>query len=685
MLPRSSSRRLRRLIGAGCAGSLALLAQPGTAEAGAAVRPASAGAATEVPAARVARRHLVLHRAPVTTTTTTSTTTSSTLPATTTTVAPTTTTPAATTTTATGVLDDHDHPARRLGARLDDEHGPEPRPTRPGDGDQAEERRHGAGGLGAGGLAAGRPDHDDRRLGRVGHDHHPGGHRGGQRLLPDQSNGGVHNFGGAHFYGSKPSDRHLGTTVVGGAATPTASGYWLVTAQGNVYNYGHALDFGTPVHPATAAPSSGSRPRPTARGYWLVAANGAVFNYGDAAFCGSAVHSKAEREPWSGSSRRVDGDGYWLVTSRGERLQLRRRQVLRLRAHLLAASSAWAPPPTAAATGSSRANGCGPHYGDAGFFGSAVHRGPLTGDLLHRHPRRSRLLARHRQRQHLQLRRRAVLRLARPRPPKKPLTVVAVVETSSVPQLPTTRRSPTTSSATTSSNFQCTKTGSTTAKASLPPSAGLTVIEAAGWLDCADNSCLAAEAAWATGPRAPAAHAYDLYLFVNSPGTNSAAAALEATGPGGHLRLAPRPPTSRGAWPTTTATTGPPTALTYATSARATRSVWWLDVENDDLAPSDLLELRRRPVLVVLKRPQRRDDPGGDRRPPKGGVDRRDLLDERPVPADRRGLRPEGTAGADLDRRGRRGPTRPTPRTASPGPPAWRRGARGPPATPGPR
>ena len=66
-------------------------------------------------------------------------------------------------------------------------------------------------------------------------------------------------------------------------STIDGKGYWILTANGNVYNYGDAASLGGPtssaggLNPATAIFSTA-----TGGGYWVALANGAVFNFGDA-------------------------------------------------------------------------------------------------------------------------------------------------------------------------------------------------------------------------------------------------------------------------------------------------------------------------------------------------------------------------------------------------------------------
>ena len=78
--------------------------------------------------------------------------------------------------------------------------------------------------------------------------------------------------------------------VVGVAATPDGGGYWLVAADGGVFNYGDAPFKGSAGALHLAAPVVGIAPDLRGPGYWLVAADGGVFNYGAATFIGSAAH-----------------------------------------------------------------------------------------------------------------------------------------------------------------------------------------------------------------------------------------------------------------------------------------------------------------------------------------------------------------------------------------------------------
>src|SRR5581483_3210131 len=77
--------------------------------------------------------------------------------------------------------------------------------------------------------------------------------------------------------------------------TPTARGYWLATAAGDVFSFGDAPFFGSmglendrSRPPRTLSqPVVGMQATPSGRGYWLVASDGGIFAFGNARFLGS--------------------------------------------------------------------------------------------------------------------------------------------------------------------------------------------------------------------------------------------------------------------------------------------------------------------------------------------------------------------------------------------------------------
>ena len=102
------------------------------------------------------------------------------------------------------------------------------------------------------------------------------------------ANGQVYGQGAAGSYGGFPVTTTTGP-VVGIAGVPSAKGYWVVTAAGNVSKHGTDIGFygdppGLGKHisniVAMAATSDG-------KGYYLVGSDGGIFTFGDARFHGS--------------------------------------------------------------------------------------------------------------------------------------------------------------------------------------------------------------------------------------------------------------------------------------------------------------------------------------------------------------------------------------------------------------
>jgi hypothetical protein len=73
------------------------------------------------------------------------------------------------------------------------------------------------------------------------------------------------------------------------AATPSGKGYWLVGADGGIFNFGDAGFLGSAGSLRLNRPVASIAGTLTGKGYWLVAADGGVFNFGDARFFGSAA------------------------------------------------------------------------------------------------------------------------------------------------------------------------------------------------------------------------------------------------------------------------------------------------------------------------------------------------------------------------------------------------------------
>jgi Right handed beta helix region len=129
------------------------------------------------------------------------------------------------------------------------------------------------------------------------------------------ADGGIFNYGDAGFYGSAGSLK-LNKPIVGMAPTPDGKGYWLVASDGGVFSYGDATFYGSTGGIKLNQPIVGIAATPDGKGYWLVAADGGVFNYGSAGQFGSAAGLKLNK-PVVGISATSDGKGYWLTAADG--------------------------------------------------------------------------------------------------------------------------------------------------------------------------------------------------------------------------------------------------------------------------------------------------------------------------------------------------------------------------------
>jgi hypothetical protein len=108
----------------------------------------------------------------------------------------------------------------------------------------------------------------------------------------------------------------LGGPVVGMAASPDGTGYWLTNAAGDVSSHGMAVSYGSLSGTTLQAPITHIIATPSGRGYWLVASDGGIFTFGDARFFGS-MGGKKLNAPVVDMAPTADGNGYWLVASDG--------------------------------------------------------------------------------------------------------------------------------------------------------------------------------------------------------------------------------------------------------------------------------------------------------------------------------------------------------------------------------
>src|SRR2546423_5714906 len=89
-------------------------------------------------------------------------------------------------------------------------------------------------------------------------------------------------------------------------------GYWIVTTDGSVFNYGTAINFGGGSAPGKAVWLT---PTPTGLGYWIPTFGGVVHAFGDAPFLGDAAQVRLNAGIKSMAS--IAQTGYWLVGGDG--------------------------------------------------------------------------------------------------------------------------------------------------------------------------------------------------------------------------------------------------------------------------------------------------------------------------------------------------------------------------------
>ena len=137
----------------------------------------------------------------------------------------------------------------------------------------------------------------------------------GQGYWEVTANGQVSDFGGAQPYGD-PFNTGLSQPIVGMASTLDGQGYWLVAADGGIFAYGDAVFYGSTGNVHLNQPIVGMTVTPDGKGYWFVASDGGVFAFGDAVFWGSMGGSPLN-DPVVGMAADSATGGYWLVAGDG--------------------------------------------------------------------------------------------------------------------------------------------------------------------------------------------------------------------------------------------------------------------------------------------------------------------------------------------------------------------------------
>ena len=142
------------------------------------------------------------------------------------------------------------------------------------------------------------------------------------------SDGGVFAFGDARFEGSCPGIGGCpgGSGIADVMAEATGNGYWVVSYTGDVHAFGEATNYGGAAQYLTngagyltnsAGEVLSAVSTPSGHGYWVLVSNGEVYTFGDAAYFGSPLDQLQFSNPASAIFSTSDGDGYWITTFRG--------------------------------------------------------------------------------------------------------------------------------------------------------------------------------------------------------------------------------------------------------------------------------------------------------------------------------------------------------------------------------
>lgn len=129
------------------------------------------------------------------------------------------------------------------------------------------------------------------------------------------ANGSLYSYGDAYNYGPT-TPLTLNKPVVGVAGTIDGNGYWEVAGDGGVFTFGTALFYGSMGGQPLNQPVVGIASVENEGGYWEVAADGGIFSFGDASFFGS-MGGRALNKPIVGMAAVPGGGGYWEVAADG--------------------------------------------------------------------------------------------------------------------------------------------------------------------------------------------------------------------------------------------------------------------------------------------------------------------------------------------------------------------------------
>jgi hypothetical protein len=144
----------------------------------------------------------------------------------------------------------------------------------------------------------------------------PGAGRSGYWMVA--ADGQAYNFGDAPDLGDASDSLPPGVKAVDLEPTPSGNGYWIVDHRGDVYSFGDAHNLGN-VNPSRLLAGeqvTSLSATPSGAGYWIFTSRGRVINFGDAPFFGD-MSGVALNGTVLGSVATPTGKGYWMVAADG--------------------------------------------------------------------------------------------------------------------------------------------------------------------------------------------------------------------------------------------------------------------------------------------------------------------------------------------------------------------------------
>jgi hypothetical protein len=119
------------------------------------------------------------------------------------------------------------------------------------------------------------------------------------------------------FYSGEALSGPSGSAIYAEVINLPGAGYWLATANGQVFGTGAAQSLGGVATSATTGAVVGIAASPSAKGYWVVTANGGVSALGDARFYGDLPDLGKHVTDIVAIAPTTDGLGYYLVGADG--------------------------------------------------------------------------------------------------------------------------------------------------------------------------------------------------------------------------------------------------------------------------------------------------------------------------------------------------------------------------------